>query len=152
MKSAFLPKFVGFSALLGCLIGYGDSAQARTYNLTVQICNYTNSSIWGAIGYYDEDSKKISEGWYRVPADRCTTLGEHLDGPIYLYAQTRDGDERWIPREGYATRRFCTSYDVDEDYYFRGSDCDSEEGRERWFGRVVDSNNDGYALFNIYEE
>ena len=151
MKFSILPKFVGIAALLGILIGHAESADARTYDLTVQICNYTDYVIYGAIGYYEDDTK-TSEGWYRVRPNRCTTLAEEVDGPIYLYAQTPDGDERWIPREGYATRRFCTSYEVNEDYYFRGSDCDSEEGRERWFGRVVDSNNDGYALFNIYEE
>jgi uncharacterized membrane protein len=152
MKYSFLPKFVGVAALVGALLGYSDSSHARSYDLTVVICNYTDYNIYGAIGYYD-DGQKISEGWYRVRPNRCTTLGEELDGPIYLYAQTRNGDERWVPREGYATRRFCTSYEVDEDYYIRGSDCDTDDydGRQRWFGRVVDSNDDGVALFNIWE-
>ena len=152
MKISFVPKFVAIATLVGALLGYDNSAEARSTNLTVEICNYTDSIVYGAVGYYDED-EKITEGWYRVRPDRCTTLAEGVDGPIYLYAQTRDGDERWLPREGYATRRFCTSTDVDEDFYSEGSDCDDQDfdGRERWFGRIVDSNNDGVALYNIWD-
>ncbi|HLT38261.1 MAG TPA: DUF1036 domain-containing protein, partial [Enhygromyxa sp.] len=112
--------------------------------MTATICNYTDYTIYGAVGYYD-GGEKVSEGWYRIRPNRCMTLAEELDGAVYLYAQTEDGDEVWLPREGYATRQFCTSREVREDYYAEGDDCDDMdvEGRARWFGRVVDSNNDG---------
>jgi len=128
----------------------GDGEARRA--VTAQACNYTGSSVYVALGHYDDLSGWLGSGWWHLSPGFCTDLGFYVSHrqPIYMYAQS-EGGRRFVPREGYPTRRFCIAESVWSDWFtYTREDCQDNWGvRLQRFGRVVDSDRDGYAVWNI---
>jgi len=61
-----------------------------------RLCNDTKSLIGVALGYREKE-KWITEGWWQIPADTCSSL---IDGDLsaqffYLYAEDADRGGQW---------------------------------------------------------
>ena len=61
-----------------------------------RICNDTESLIGAALGYREE-SKWISEGWFQIPAQSCSSLieGDLSSRYYYIYAEDADRGGQW---------------------------------------------------------
>ncbi len=82
------PRHVRLAALFALVMagtGYAGSAKAE-----FRVCNGTQNLVGVAIGYRAKEGW-ISEGWWQIPANTCTTLieGELKSRYYYLYARTR---------------------------------------------------------------
>lgn len=84
--------FVGLLlVLLALFLGKPDRAWAD-----FRLCNDTSSLVGVALGYR-QNGEWISEGWWQVPSQTCTSL---LEGDLnsrfyYLYAEDADLGGRW---------------------------------------------------------
>lgn len=61
-----------------------------------RICNDTKSLVGAALGYKDEE-KWISEGWFQVPPETCSSLieGDLNSRFYYIYAEDADKGGQW---------------------------------------------------------
>ena len=61
-----------------------------------RICNDTKSLVGAALGYRDED-KWLSEGWFQIPAETCSSLieGDLNSRFYYIYAEDADKGGQW---------------------------------------------------------
>jgi len=71
-------------------------ATTNTARADFRICNDTASLVGAALGYR-EDKKWISEGWFQVPAESCTSLieGDLNSRFYYIYAEDADRGGQW---------------------------------------------------------
>lgn len=65
----------------------------------LKVCNDTLKTIGVAIGY-KADGQWISEGWWRVPAETCSSIieGDLSSRYYYLHAEDASGRDRWLGR------------------------------------------------------
>ncbi|MEL7429167.1 MAG: DUF1036 domain-containing protein [Pseudomonadota bacterium] len=61
-----------------------------------RICNDTDSLVGASLGYR-EDGAWISEGWFQVPAESCSSLieGDLSSRFYYVYAEDADKGGQW---------------------------------------------------------
>jgi len=61
-----------------------------------RICNDTKSLVGAALGYKDGE-KWLSEGWFQVPAETCSSLieGDLNSRFYYIYAEDADKGGQW---------------------------------------------------------
>lgn len=61
-----------------------------------RICNDTSSLVGAALGYR-ESGKWISEGWFQIPPETCSSLieGELSSRFYYIYAEDADSGGQW---------------------------------------------------------
>jgi uncharacterized membrane protein len=61
-----------------------------------RICNDTKSLVGAALGY-KENEKWLSEGWFQVPAETCSSLieGDLNSRFYYIYAEDADKGGQW---------------------------------------------------------
>lgn len=61
-----------------------------------RICNDTKSLVGAALGYR-EDGKWVSEGWFQIPGENCTSLiqGDLNSRFYYIYAEDADRGGQW---------------------------------------------------------
>jgi uncharacterized membrane protein len=86
---------LGFLAVLtGCLSPIFASAPAQA---DFKLCNTTSSRIGVAIGYRDEKTGWVSEGWWNVPSQKCEVLlaGELIARYYYVHAIDYDRGGEW---------------------------------------------------------
>ena len=74
----------------------GDLIHVSKASADFRICNDTNSLVGAALGYR-QDGNWISEGWFQVPAESCSSL---LEGDLssrfyYVYAEDTDKGGQW---------------------------------------------------------
>lgn len=79
-----------WSFLGGCLLNQG-AALAE-----LKVCNQTESLIGVAIGY-KLGEEWMTEGWWRIPADVCTSIieGDLTTRFFYLHAEDADNGSKW---------------------------------------------------------
>ncbi|MEO0327395.1 MAG: DUF1036 domain-containing protein [Pseudomonadota bacterium] len=61
-----------------------------------RICNDTKSLVGAALGYREEGTW-ISEGWFQVPSESCSSLieGDLSSQYYYIYAEDADRGGQW---------------------------------------------------------
>lgn len=61
-----------------------------------KVCNKSDSLIGVAIGY-KQDEEWITEGWWRIPPDICSSIieGDLTSRYFYLHAESVDADGKW---------------------------------------------------------
>lgn len=61
-----------------------------------RICNDTKSLVGAALGY-KEDEKWLSEGWFQIPPETCSSLieGDLNSRFYYIYAEDADKGGQW---------------------------------------------------------
>ena len=61
-----------------------------------RLCNDTTSLVGVALGYR-ESSKWVTEGWWQIPGETCTSLieGDLNSRFYYLYAEDADKGGQW---------------------------------------------------------
>ncbi len=80
--------------LFALATGYGFASGSAHAEL--KVCNKTESLVGVAVGYQVK-KEWITEGWWRIPANVCTTI---IDGDLnsryfYLHAENSDTGGRW---------------------------------------------------------
>ena len=82
---------IAFPLSTGALLSVSASAKAD-----FRICNDTNSLVGAALGYREE-GEWVSEGWFQVPGDSCTSLieGDLNSRFYYVYAEDADRGGQW---------------------------------------------------------
>lgn len=90
-KRIFLFGAITFFVLIGSVFVGERSAKAD-----FRICNDTKSLVGAALGYR-EDGKWISEGWFQLPAETCSSLieGELNSRFYYIYAEDAENGGQW---------------------------------------------------------
>lgn len=78
-------------ALAGSFFVFASPAHAE-----FRVCNKTDGLIGVAIGYKLQD-EWITEGWWRIPADVCTSIieGDLTSRYFYLHAEGADAQSKW---------------------------------------------------------
>ncbi|MEM8749921.1 MAG: DUF1036 domain-containing protein [Pseudomonadota bacterium] len=76
-------------------IGYASIFSSAAH-ADLQVCNKTKSLIGVAVGYRDSNDW-ITEGWWRVPADVCTSIveGDLTSRYFYLHAEDAETGGNW---------------------------------------------------------
>ena len=97
VPSKLLKRFKLASA--GCaalLMLAGHALTASNARAEFKVCNKSDSLIGVAIGY-KLDEEWITEGWWRIPADICTSIieGDLTSRYFYLHAESVDADGKW---------------------------------------------------------
>ena len=61
-----------------------------------RICNDTKSLVGAALGYKEQE-KWLSEGWFQIPAETCSSLieGDLNSRFYYIYAEDADKGGQW---------------------------------------------------------
>ena len=61
-----------------------------------KVCNKTDTMVGVSIGYKLDD-EWITEGWWRIPADICTSIieGDLTTRYFYLNAESDDAEGKW---------------------------------------------------------
>lgn len=82
---------IACTLLFFLMIAYPTSAKAD-----FRLCNDTTSLVGVALGYR-ESGKWVTEGWWQIPGETCTSLIEgDLDSRFYyLYAEDADKGGQW---------------------------------------------------------
>lgn len=96
MFSAKSKKLLAM-ALIVTSASIGNSFIAPTSaKADFRICNDTKSLIGAALGYKLEE-KWLSEGWFQVPAETCSSLveGDLNSRFYYIYAEDADKGGQW---------------------------------------------------------
>ena len=90
-KRLFLSTTILFVIPSGATLIDVKSARAD-----FRICNDTKSLVGAALGYRF-DGKWISEGWFQVPAETCSSLieGDLSSRFYYIYAEDADNGGQW---------------------------------------------------------
>jgi len=62
----------------------------------LRVCNDTKSMVAVAVGYRTKEDW-ISEGWWRIPAEVCTSIieGDLASRFFYVHAENKEGNGRW---------------------------------------------------------
>ncbi len=88
-------NFSNTAALLAALFA-GFYLQVLPAQAEFKVCNKTDSLVGIAVGYKLEN-QWITEGWWRIPADICTSVieGDLTARYFYLHAESDDGNGKW---------------------------------------------------------
>ena len=79
-------------ATVTCLLVFQPSSARADFRL----CNDTTSLVGVALGYR-ESGKWVTEGWWQIPGETCTSLieGDLNSRFYYLYAEDADKGGQW---------------------------------------------------------
>jgi uncharacterized membrane protein len=82
-----VSALVGFSVVLALLGFATDRAQAQTFAFVV--CNHTNvtASVATDSLVSPTDDRFVVQGWWSVPPQTCSTIGNFPQGWFYYYAE-----------------------------------------------------------------
>jgi len=96
MYTASLKKTVGAAVILSGIHFGGALMTATTAHADFRICNDTKSLVGAALGYKDGETW-ISEGWFQVPPETCSSLieGDLNSQFYYIYAEDADKGGQW---------------------------------------------------------
>lgn len=86
-----------------------------------RVCNEAESADLRRLGYTEARGDvlySVAEGWWSIDPGECSDLRSNLLGfrPVYFYAETEDGYDRWFPQTNIGTRRFCINSDEHFDH------------------------------------
>lgn len=67
----------------------------HTYHL--EVCNkIKDQTVYTSVAFYDHNKNSwVGKGWFPTDQDSCTTLMRHIQPPVYVYAESIDGDLSW---------------------------------------------------------
>lgn len=96
MPNASLKTLLSTTLLLAGISAGGSFVTASPAKADFRICNDTKSLVGAALGY-KEDERWISEGWFQVPAETCSSLieGDLSSRFYYIYAEDADKGGQW---------------------------------------------------------
>ena len=88
-------NFIPAMAAAGLMIA-GLSLLPSTARAEFKVCNKSDSLIGVAIGY-KQGEEWITEGWWRIPPDICSSIveGDLTSRYFYLHAESVDADGKW---------------------------------------------------------
>lgn len=94
-KSIFRPFLTTSFLVLALVIGM-LSLMSSPAKADFRICNDTKSLVGAALGY-KEDGKWVSEGWFQVQPETCSSLieGDLNSRYYYIYAEDADKGGQW---------------------------------------------------------
>jgi len=92
----FLKKILVSTILLSGLSSASLVMSSNSAQADFRICNDTQSLVGAALGYR-EQGEWISEGWFQIPAETCSSLieGELSSRFYYIYAEDADNGGQW---------------------------------------------------------
>ena len=92
LKRFKLPASAAVATLLFPANGLVPSAAQAEF----KVCNKSDSLIGVAIGY-KQGEEWITEGWWRIPPDICSSIveGDLTSRYFYLHAESVDADGKW---------------------------------------------------------
>lgn len=92
----FCKRFFLSGVIMSSLMTTFTLSNTRSAHADFRICNDTKSLVGAALGYRDA-GKWISEGWFQVPAETCSSLieGELSSRFYYIYAEDADSGGQW---------------------------------------------------------
>lgn len=92
LKRFNVMRFFAFASLF-LLFFTANPNMARA---DLQVCNNTKSLVGVAVGYRTKKDWMV-EGWWRIPADVCTSIieGDLPSRYFYLHAEDADTGGRW---------------------------------------------------------
>ena len=92
LKRFKLPASAAAATLLFAANGLVPSAAQAEF----KVCNKSDSLIGVAIGY-KQGEEWITEGWWRIPPDICSSIveGDLTSRYFYLHAESVDADGKW---------------------------------------------------------
>lgn len=89
------------------------TAQAKFHSakLELHICNRSKQDkVYAAIAAYDPALQRlVARGWFPQMAGECRAVMRDLVPPIYVYAETQDGQRQWRDQNG---AEFCIRSDT----------------------------------------
>ena len=87
----YRPVLAATAIAAGCLVLGPQAAHAE-----FKVCNKSGSLVGVAIGYKLEN-EWITEGWWRIPPDICTSIieGDLTSRYFYLHAEESESGGRW---------------------------------------------------------
>lgn len=96
MFTALLKKLLSLSLLLTTISAGGVVFVTQSAYADFRICNDTKSLVGAALGY-KEDEKWVSEGWFQVQPETCSSLveGDLNSRFYYIYAEDADKGGQW---------------------------------------------------------
>jgi len=96
MIKAAIRKFLATSIAVSALSIGASLATSTSAKADFRICNDTKSLVGAALGYKN-DEKWISEGWFQVPPETCSSLieGDLNSRFYYIYAEDADKGGQW---------------------------------------------------------
>ncbi|MEL6735480.1 MAG: DUF1036 domain-containing protein [Pseudomonadota bacterium] len=80
-----------------CFVGFTlASASLNAAKADLRVCNDTKSMVGVAIGYKNKDDW-VTEGWWRIAAEVCSSVieGDLASRFFYVHAEKQDGSGRW---------------------------------------------------------
>jgi len=96
MHTASLRKILSAALILSGIQLGGAFMTATPAQADFRICNDTKSLVGAALGYKN-DEQWISEGWFQVPPETCSSLieGDLNSRFYYIYAEDADKGGQW---------------------------------------------------------
>lgn len=96
MFTTAFKKLLATGIALSAISFSGTMMSTLSAHADFRICNDTKSLVGAALGY-KEDEKWLSEGWFQIPAETCSSLIEgDLDSRFYyIYAEDADKGGQW---------------------------------------------------------
>ncbi len=96
MLIAPLTKLLSTTIILTCIASGSTLLTSSFAHADFRICNNTKSLVGAALGYKEQE-KWLSEGWFQVPAETCSSLieGDLNSRFYYIYAEDADKGGQW---------------------------------------------------------
>ncbi len=95
LKTLFLKTLMSWLVILPLAVSVNAFFQSDA-KADFRICNDTNSLVGAALGYR-EDGKWISEGWFQIEGETCSSLieGDLSSRFYYIYAEDAERGGQW---------------------------------------------------------
>ena len=96
MLIATFKKLLATSITLSAILTGTTLIAPTLAHADFRICNDTKSLVGAALGYKEEE-KWLSEGWFQVPPETCSSLieGDLNSRFYYIYAEDADKGGQW---------------------------------------------------------
>lgn len=97
LVSKILKRFNFVAAVTGSsLLLVANGLAPSAAQAEFRVCNKSDSLIGVAIGY-KQGEEWLTEGWWRIPPDICTSIieGDLASRYFYLHAESVDADGKW---------------------------------------------------------
>lgn len=109
------PGLVALALLLGVFAGVflrlpsAPDGGDRT-RVELHLCNHSRESkLYAAVAAYDPVlGQVVARGWFPQHAGQCRPVLANLMPPIYVFAESKDGSQRWQGQDG---PQFCLEGD-----------------------------------------
>lgn len=96
-KSIYLNRFkFMLTGAAFAMLAITVAADYSPAHADLRVCNKTESLMGVAVGYRDKEGW-ITEGWWRIPANICTSVieGDLSSRYFYLHAENADTGGKW---------------------------------------------------------